>query len=128
MAGRGSRSATCCAGASSSCRRARTWRAALGLPVLAAQDLRIDETVAARSRDVLIASTPLWYYVLAEAEQEPGMHLGPVGGTIVAEVLAGLLHADPGAYVHDPAWRPRADGAAFGMADLIRLARGAEGG
>ena len=33
-------------------------------------------------------STPLWYYVLKEAELvEDGLRLGPVGGRIVAEVL-----------------------------------------
>jgi Animal haem peroxidase len=38
------------------------------------------------------SSTPLWYYVLKEAELvEDGLHLGPVGGRIVAEVLIGLL-------------------------------------
>src|SRR6201995_4571978 len=31
-------------------------------------------------------STPLWYYVLAEAKvADDGLHLGPVGGRIVAE-------------------------------------------
>ena len=41
-------------------------------------------------------STPLWYYVLKEAELiEDGLHLGPVGGRIVAEVIIGLLEADP---------------------------------
>src|SRR4029078_10108193 len=41
-------------------------------------------------------STPLWYYVLKEAEViEDGLHLGPVGGRIVAEVLIGLLQSDP---------------------------------
>ncbi|MGZ4185985.1 MAG: peroxidase family protein [Solirubrobacteraceae bacterium] len=46
------------------------------------------------------ASTPLWYYVLAEAEAiEDGLHLGPVGGRIVAETLIGLLRADPVSYL-----------------------------
>ncbi len=36
--------------------------------------------------------TPLWFYILAEAELlEDGRHLGPVGGTIVAEVLIELV-------------------------------------
>ena len=38
---------------------------------------------------------PLWYYILREAEvQEQGLHLGQVGGRIVAEVLVGLLEKD----------------------------------
>jgi hypothetical protein len=37
-------------------------------------------------------STPLWYYVLKEGQvMEKGLHLGPVGGRIVGEVIIGLL-------------------------------------
>jgi Animal haem peroxidase len=46
-------------------------------------------------------STPLWYYVLAEAEHMAGgLHLGPVGGRIVTETLIGLLRADPTSYLN----------------------------
>jgi hypothetical protein len=53
--------------------------------------------------------TPLWYYVLREADVcTGGEHLGPVGGIIVAEVLIGLLDADPTSYRRgDANWRPR---------------------
>ena len=45
-------------------------------------------------------STPLWYYILAEAKAlANGLHLGPVGGRIVAETLIGLLRADPTSYL-----------------------------
>ena len=45
-------------------------------------------------------STPLWYYVLAEAKAvNNGEHLGPVGGGIVAETLIGLLRVDPTSYL-----------------------------
>jgi hypothetical protein len=41
-------------------------------------------------------STPLWYYVLREAElRADGLTLGKVGGRIVAEVLIGLIQSDP---------------------------------
>ena len=52
--------------------------------------------------------TPLWYYVLKEAEvMEQGLHLGPVGGRIVGEVIIGLLQADPGSYLAAaPHWKP----------------------
>ena len=59
-------------------------------------------------------STPLWYYILREAEyygvtkdpNEPGVglggqHLGPVGSRIVAETLIGLLWYDGGSYLHN---------------------------
>ncbi|HLY48313.1 MAG TPA: peroxidase family protein [Solirubrobacteraceae bacterium] len=46
------------------------------------------------------SSTPLWYYVLAEAKAvNNGLNLGPVGGRIVAETLIGLLRGDPSSYL-----------------------------
>jgi hypothetical protein len=68
----------------------------------------------------------LWYYILKEAEVlHGGLHLGPVGTRIVAEVLIGLLDADPASYRSMfPRWQPtlaNAEGS-FEMADLLRLA------
>jgi hypothetical protein len=53
-------------------------------------------------------STPLWYYILAEAKTTTdGLNLGPVGGRIVAETLVGLLRADPTSYLSAfPRFRP----------------------
>ncbi|NMO51653.1 peroxidase [Actinoplanes sp. TBRC 11911] len=67
--------------------------------------------------------TPLWFYILKEAEHfTDGDALGPVGGRIVAEVLIGLLRADPQSYLSlEPGWTPELGGQ-FGMADLIALA------
>ncbi|HTJ39013.1 MAG TPA: peroxidase family protein [Dactylosporangium sp.] len=69
--------------------------------------------------------TPLWLYILKEAEcRGAGDRLGPVGGRIVAEVLIGLLRADPASYLSlDPGWSPSlpAAGATFGISDLITL-------
>lgn len=57
--------------------------------------------------------TPLWYYVLREAEVlgirkfRGGECLGPLGSRIVAEVLLGVMNADPDHYLNvDPNWRP----------------------
>jgi hypothetical protein len=48
-------------------------------------------------------STPLWYYVLREADRRTGGdRLGPVGGRIVGEVLVGLLSADTTSVLHAP--------------------------
>ena len=67
--------------------------------------------------------TPLWFYILKEAEHRgAGDRLGPVGGQIVAEVLIGLLRADPAIYLSlEPDWMPAlpATGSGFGMADLL---------
>jgi hypothetical protein len=39
--------------------------------------------------------TPLWYYILREADVcTAGNRLGPIGGRIATEVLLGLLDAD----------------------------------
>jgi Animal haem peroxidase len=69
--------------------------------------------------------TPLWFYVLKEAEHRGGGdRLGPVGGRIVAEVLIGLLRADPTSYLgSEPGWQPDlpAAGPGFGIADLLTL-------
>jgi hypothetical protein len=54
--------------------------------------------------------TPLWYYILREADvREAGDRLGPVGARIVGEVLIGLLDLDPASVRHAPSsWKPSA--------------------
>jgi Animal haem peroxidase len=90
-----------------------------------------------------VGKTPLWVYVLAEAMQptlqaikaRPGdsrvdntpTRLGPVGGRIVAEVLAGILFDDSTSYLNvDPLFRPHprvsAKGGKFGFQQLLALA------
>ena len=84
-------------------------------------------------------NAPLWFYILAEAQQqffEGGAtpdtvtRLGDVGGTIVGEIFVGLLWADSHSYLQQhPGWRPfhefvSPDTGIFGMAELIRAARG----
>jgi hypothetical protein len=53
-------------------------------------------------------STPLWYYALKEAQvAASSLHLGPVAGRIVAEVLVGLIQSDPDSYVNaNSSWTP----------------------
>lgn len=53
-------------------------------------------------------ATPLWYYILKEAQLvEQGLRLGPVGGRIVGEVFIGLLQLDRDSFLADePHWRP----------------------
>ena len=94
--------------------------AAMGVTPLAGADLTELESYGFES------STPLWYYVLREAElAEGGLHLGPVGGRIVAEVLIGLLQTDPASYlVQKPKWRPTltSAGSSFRMKDFLTFA------
>lgn len=53
--------------------------------------------------------TPLWYYILREADVcAGGYRLGPVGGRIVAEVLIGLIDSDATSYRQNSGdWRPQ---------------------
>ncbi len=71
--------------------------------------------------------TPLWYYILKEADvQTGGEQLGDVGGRIVAEVLIGLIDGDPSSYRNaETEWRPTLPAIQqghFTMADLLRFA------
>ena len=53
--------------------------------------------------------TPLWYYILREADAcTGGNRLGPVGGRIVTEVLVGLVDADATSFRQSSReWRPQ---------------------
>ncbi|HKQ35991.1 MAG TPA: heme peroxidase family protein [Nitrospiraceae bacterium] len=72
-------------------------------------------------------STPLWFYILKEAElMEDGLRLGPVGGRIVGEVFIGLLKADETSYLASrPRWTPVLPSATpgdFRITDLLKFA------
>ena len=75
----------------------------------------------------LATSTPLWFYILREADVfADGLHLGPVGGRIVAEVFIGLLQNDPTSYLAaQPGWAPTLPNRTgqFTMADLLTVAK-----
>jgi hypothetical protein len=92
---------------------------AMKLPVLAASDLDDLKPFELSKR------TPLWFYVLREAEViAGGEQLGPVGGRIVAEVIIGLIMGDRQSYLRqDPDWTPTygAD-ESFTTVDLLNAA------
>jgi hypothetical protein len=77
----------------------------------------------------LISNTPLWYYVLKEAEVLcESHHLGPVGARIVAETFIGLLWGDPLSFLRvEPTWKPDLANkdSVFGMPELIAFTDGA---
>jgi hypothetical protein len=71
-------------------------------------------------------ATPLWYYILKEAQMRGnGERLGPVGSTIISEVFVGLVHGDPQSYIWQVRdWKPTLPSAkrgTFTMADMLRL-------
>ena len=117
---------------------------AMGLPVIPDDKLRVGKATEAdtatnqRLTDISPAfadNAPLWYYILAEAQQmfidnNSPIQLGPVGGRIVGEVFVGLLWGDSYSYLQQhPGWRPfdefTRDGK-FGIAELILQAREAD--
>jgi hypothetical protein len=97
----------------------------MGIPPLSNTELAELRPIRAS----FVESTPLFYYILKEAElREDGLRLGPVGGRIVAEVFIGLLQLDPESYLHvQPYWLPTLpthDGTSqsFRMIDFLTFA------
>ena len=86
----------------------------LGSPVLRQ---RSDEVPA------VTADTPLWFYILREAELNGG-RLGAVGGRIVAEVFHRAMEGSRTSIVREPHWRPSfgPDPDTFRMTDLLLFA------
>jgi Animal haem peroxidase len=130
----------------------------MGLPVIPDEQLRVGKANAADAAnnpsitEISIEfsnSAPLWYYILAESQQEvqkaaqelPSnptpqdtekvnripVQLGPVGGRIVGEVFVGLLYGDSHSYLRQhPCWKPIPEfcrEGRFGIAELILQAK-----
>jgi hypothetical protein len=115
----------------------------LGVTPIAPADLRIGKATMEDMpgnkalRDIDSAfddNTPLWVYVLAEAQHEwfkaartgggdaQPMTLGPVGGRLVAEVLIGLIAGDGESYLAQaPGWKPDR---VRSIGDLLKIALG----
>jgi hypothetical protein len=93
----------------------------MGLPVLTAAQLDALKPFG------MEMSTPLWFYILKEAElMENGLRLGPVGSGIVGEVFIALLKADKSSYLAaQPGWTPTLPSATpgdFRITDLLTFA------
>src|SRR5690242_20332729 len=72
-------------------------------------------------------STPLWYYILKEAEVlENGLRLGAVGSRIVGEVFIGVLQADQNSFLvaekNFAPTLPSAQAGDFKITDLLNFA------
>lgn len=81
------------------------------------------DNLADAQRQSLLAATPLWFYILREAELNGGKLAG-VGARIVAETFHRAMEASTSSIVRSPNWRPvlgEVDGR-FRMADLLFFA------
>ncbi len=71
--------------------------------------------------------TPLWYYILKEAEVlHDGRHLGPVGSRLIAETIVGLIQASQISILSEQnrTWRPSLPARnpqQYSMVDLLLL-------
>lgn len=118
---------------------------AMGVEPLADELLKVGKATTAEEYDKLDTlkaidpafkgKAPLWYYVLAEAQNQWMEHggrsatpvqLGVVGSRIVVETLVGLLLNDGHSVLRQaPAWRPKiGKGQDFDMPDFISYALG----
>ncbi|HTE72866.1 MAG TPA: peroxidase family protein, partial [Actinomycetes bacterium] len=79
--------------------------------------------LTATQRDSVLAKTPLWFYVLREAEMNGGKLKG-VGARIVAETVHRAMEGSRFSIVRDEAFRPTLgpDSTTFRMSDLLMFA------
>ena len=100
--------------------------AAIGAPALTPEQVRRGRHEAILREHDLDTQTPLWYYILKEAEVlHGGERLGPVGSRLLAETFVGLIEGSQVSILADEAsWRPtlpsRQPGR-FTMVDLLLL-------
>ena len=84
--------------------------AALGVAALTEDQLQqgnSDAVNQALSDGGFLDRTPLWYYVLKEAEVTAnGTSLGEVGSRIVVETLVGQIRNDPKSFLNQTGWGP----------------------
>ena len=81
------------------------------------------DTLTATQRDAFLKNTPLWFYILREAELNNGKLRG-AGGRIVAETFHRAIEGSTSSIVRDPTWRPTLgpNNTTFRMVDLLLFA------
>jgi hypothetical protein len=81
------------------------------------------EDLTQSQRASLVKDTPLWFYILREAELNQGKLKG-VGARIVAETFHRAMEGSTTSIVRDPTWRPSLgpNNSTFRMVDLLLFA------
>jgi hypothetical protein len=76
-----------------------------------------------QQRNAVVTKTPLWFYILREAELGSGKLRG-VGARIVAETFHRAMEGSEHSIVRDPTWRPSLgpNNTTFRMVDLLLFA------
>jgi hypothetical protein len=99
---------------------------AMGIPALTPADIEAGPDGAVAAKHGLHKKTPLWYYILKEAEcRHQGQRLGPVGSTIIAETFLGMVHGDHDSFLWQRSnWTPELPSQTpgeFTMVDMLRF-------
>jgi hypothetical protein len=91
--------------------------------ILGTGDGAVLDQLTDAERDTFASATPLWFYVLREAELNGG-RLAGVGARIVAETFHRSMEGSRHSIVREPAWRPTLGKVAnrFTMMDLLLVA------
>ncbi len=91
--------------------------------ILQGKDGATLEDLTSAEKDALAERTPLWFYVLREAEHNGGK-LDGVGARIVAETFHRAMEGSRTSIVRQPDWRPSLgpDPETFRMVDLLLFA------
>jgi hypothetical protein len=81
------------------------------------------DTLTDAQKTAVTTDTPLWFYILREAEVNGG-RLAAVGGRIVTEVFHRAMEGSRVSIVREPSWRPSfgPDSHTFRMTDLLLFA------
>jgi hypothetical protein len=81
------------------------------------------DSLTAAQREAVLRDTPLWFYILREAEFNQGRLKG-VGARIVAETFHRAMQGSQASIVRDPGWRPTLgpNNRTFRMDDLLLFA------
>ena len=81
------------------------------------------DTLSKTQRDAVLTNTPLWFYILREAEFNGGQLRG-CGARIVVETMHRAMEGSTASIVRDPTWHPTLgpNATTFRMVDLLLFA------